>query len=729
MVALLLLSVFLSVCFIAAIQYKGKPVICSREVFIAALLLNAFLCWLYAEGASLFHAIHNYTALIFWSCVVLVQSLLCFRICKKHGLRFRDFKSGIKVESWSRSEKSVVVFVVLGILLPLLILAIVVPPNNYDSHYYHLHRILAWTQNGNLDFFPTQHIQQLYHNVFAEYIILNVYLLTGSDQFINLVQYLAGIGTIMAITLLARQLGMNRRGQFLTAVILVTLPIGIFEMTSTQVDYIATFFFVSFLYFGYKLLSAYHPVTVICMAASLSFAAFTKYPALFYALPFCIYFGIQFLIRYKIKRSVRILSCILLCFVFIFTPFWQRNYSLFGHVLSPKESSVFFAEKLPAEKFGFKYTLSGFIKNSSLHFGLPFSAINTQLEEQIGHLHHLINVGINEPGLYQDPFMVRYSVHEDTVPNTLHFYCIAILSLFLLFKKENSRNGGSRNGDSRLKVFWLLAVIGFMIFSSMLKFQLWSTRTHLPFLAMGSILIAFSIQSFSRFFQTSIILVFLISSQFYVLGNPSKPILPVPYYGKILTGHLPVSLCIPAPFHLEDYRAVSDQYYDFTTSDGFGCYPIKGSPDYGERVKINTAIDNLGYYDAIKKTIFDIPRHEAYFMSQKGRFLNYSPFFRHITEEHPHIGLITGKADGAYFYQVSLKAATGITARIDYIYFRKEFSTLRNYQKPFCYSYILSDDTELAKELIPENQIDQLYQTEQLALIRLKTPMCNKYEY
>jgi len=719
MTVLLLLSVLLSTYLITANQNKENIVIYNREAVVTALLYNAFLCWLYAEGASLFDVINSHTASIYWCTIVLVQTLLWFRIRNKVSFKNQVEHFVETTKNLSTNEKIISSFVVLFILLPLFIQAVIVPPNNYDSHYYHLHRILAWINYSNLDFFPTQHIQQLYHNVFAEYMVLNVYLLTGSDQFVNLIQYFAGTGTIIATTLLARQLGMNRQGQFLTAIILITLPIGIFEMTSTQVDYIATFFFISFLYFGFKLISGYSLYTLLAMAGSLGFAAFTKYPTLFYALPFCIYFGIQYLIKYRIKKSIWILSCILLCFAIIFTPFWQRNYSTFQNVLSPDESSVFLTEKLPAEKFGLRYSISGFLKNSSLHFGLPVAAYNTTIEDAIRQIHTLIRVDINEPGLFQDAFMVRYSVHEDTVPNTLHFYSIALLSLSLLFIR----------GSSRIKLFWILGLIGFVLFSSILKFQLWSTRTHLPFMAMGTLLIAFSLQSFNRTIRNLVVLLFLLSSQFYVFGNPNKPLLPLAYYGKKVMGHLPVNLCLPSSDRAKDFQPVAGSYYDFSIADDYGCYPLKSIPGYSERIKIINAFDQLGYYENIKKTIFEIPRDEAYFLSQKSRYVNYSPFFPYITENQPPIGLITNKGDGAYFYQAALKAATGSNATIDYIYFRKEFSTLKNYQKAFCYTYILSDDQELALGLIPNDQIDQLYQTQELVLIKLKSELCQKYEY
>lgn len=719
MTVLLLLSVLLSTYLIAANQNKENIVIYNREAVITALLYNAFLCWLYAEGASLFDAINSHTASIYWCTIVLIQTLLWFRIRNKVSLKNQAEHFVETTKNLRTNSKIISGFVVFLILFPLFIQAVTVPPNNYDSHYYHLHRILAWINYSNLDFFPTQHIQQLYHNVFAEYMVLNVYLLTGSDQFVNLIQYFAGTGSIIATTLLARQLGMNRQGQFLTAIILITLPIGIFEMTSTQVDYIATFFFISFLYFGFKLISGYSLSTMLAMAGSLGFAAFTKYPTLFYALPFCIYFGIQYLIRYRIKKSIWILSCILLCFAIIFTPFWQRNYSTFQNVLSPDESSVFLTEKLPAEKFGLRYSISGFLKNSSLHFGLPVAAYNTMIEDAIRQIHTLIKVDINEPGLFQDAFLVRYSVHEDTVPNTLHFYSIALLSLSLLFIR----------GNSRIKLFWTLGLIGFVLFSSILKFQLWSTRTHLPFMAMGTLLIAFSLQSFNRTIRNLLVLLFLLSSQFYVFGNPSKAMLPLAYYGKKVMGHLPVNLCLPSSDRAKYFQPVAANYYDLSIGDDYGCYPLKSIPGYSERIKIINAFDQLGYYENIKKTIFEIPRDEAYFLSQKSRYENYSPFFPYITDEQPHIGLITNKGDGAYFYQAALKAATGNSATIDYIYFRKEFSTLKNYQKAFCYTYILSDDQELALGLIPNEQIDQLYLTQELVLIKLKSALCRKYEY
>lgn len=62
MTVLLLLSVLLSTYLIAANQNKENIVIYNREAVVTALLYNAFLCWLYAEGASLFDVINSHTA-------------------------------------------------------------------------------------------------------------------------------------------------------------------------------------------------------------------------------------------------------------------------------------------------------------------------------------------------------------------------------------------------------------------------------------------------------------------------------------------------------------------------------------------------------------------------------------------------------------------------------------------------------------------------------------------
>ena len=110
-----------------------------------------------------------------------------------------------------------IIFII--ILLPLLILALLIPPNNWDSMSYHMTRVEEWRQNLNVYPFPTSNIRQVNYPPLAEYIILNLQVLSQSDYFANLVQYFSLLGSLSLISLSVKSLGLDFRGQFLSVLL------------------------------------------------------------------------------------------------------------------------------------------------------------------------------------------------------------------------------------------------------------------------------------------------------------------------------------------------------------------------------------------------------------------------------------------------------------------------------------------------------------------------------
>lgn len=106
-------------------------------------------------------------------------------------------------------------------------------PNNWDSMTYHMSRVMHWAQNGGVAFYPTHRLSQLHAGPWAEYGILHFYLLSAGDRFSALIQWFGMAGSLIGVSLIARQLGANVRGQLLSALFCVTIPMGILQASST----------------------------------------------------------------------------------------------------------------------------------------------------------------------------------------------------------------------------------------------------------------------------------------------------------------------------------------------------------------------------------------------------------------------------------------------------------------------------------------------------------------
>ncbi len=664
------------------------------------------------------NAIGCFSARCYWGSILLLEILLNVKLYTGQQGRFaEDFKNRVKRLFSAGKRGRVLIYGALFIIVPLAALAVCVPPNNFDSNNYHLHRIIAWLHFGNLGFYPTPYLQQLYLNVFAEYVVLNTYLVTGSDQFVNLVQFIAGMGCLAGITLVARELKISRYGQILVGFSLLTLPVFIFELTTTQVELVASCFFTAFLYFGFRLRKEFNLELLFGMGISLALSVFSKYPAALYSIPFCCFFGVAFLRRYGIMRAGIILATVVLCIGLIFAPFWGRNYALFGNIMNPEEGSSFVGEKLTADAYSARLSISNVLKNSSLHLGVPHAGLNRSIEGLIIRVHDIIGLDVNDPAISRDTFDVRYTVHEDMIPNTVHFLVIVLFSGILLFLK----------GNREMRTFWLLAIGGFFLFCIALKFQHWSSRTHLPFFVMGAVLTGFVLERAPYLLRGLVLVLFFVPALFFVVGNPAKPVAPVGYLAKKLMGHLPVYLCVD-PEKEDLYRKEMSDLYDFDSGEG-NCFPLKSHPDYRERLRLFSVLDRLGYFSSLKETGFSTSRAELYFMNDPGKSDAGKALIATIKGMKPGVGVMGHMTDGFYFYQAALKAATGVEADFDYIYTSSVFSSLENAGRKHCYEYILTDDMELVNKYISPDRIEGVVRAGGLSLVCLKEKLCGRYHF
>ncbi|MHC5831404.1 MAG: glycosyltransferase family 39 protein, partial [Nostoc sp.] len=104
-------------------------------------------------------------------------------------------------------------------------------------------------QNHTVAHYPTSYTPQLYQNPWSEFVILHFQILSGGDYFANLVQWFSMIGCIIGVSLIARQLGADLRGQVFSAVVTATIPMGILQASSTQNDYVIAFWVVCLAYY------------------------------------------------------------------------------------------------------------------------------------------------------------------------------------------------------------------------------------------------------------------------------------------------------------------------------------------------------------------------------------------------------------------------------------------------------------------------------------------------
>jgi hypothetical protein len=212
------------------------------EAVPVAPLVWAYGVALVCEALSLFQALTFGSVAAIWSLAVIALILLLLRAKprmpapRRWLAEFRQAAAGLIAEEWALGA----VLLIIGSAT--LLIALVSPPGTWDSQSYHLPRIEHWIQDGSLAFYRTAIDRQLTMPGFAELLILQLRLLSGGDRLDNLVQWLAGAGSVYLVGRVALALGGSRRGVAFARLLAATLPIGILESSSTQNDLVVTFF-------------------------------------------------------------------------------------------------------------------------------------------------------------------------------------------------------------------------------------------------------------------------------------------------------------------------------------------------------------------------------------------------------------------------------------------------------------------------------------------------------
>jgi hypothetical protein len=707
------LSLLIGLCYADEVA-KNSSLTALRLALLQSLLGIAVLVFGYTELFSLFNALNPFTAGVYWLLVNLILVGIAYgRGCFRAGNPFRWLRlSGDKmVNRWALVG-------LIFLVLPLLGLALLTPPNNFDSHHYHLNRVLCWLQNGNVEHFPTMYVQQLYHNVLAEYGVLTTLLLGGSDQFVALVQFGAMIGSVAGISLLAKAFGLSARGQFVAAVLLFCLPIGLFESTTTQVDYTACFFFITFLVFGYAAIREGGSRRIVVCLLALAFGGFTKYTILLFGFPFAIYFGVQILRKWGWRYALQTLAIGLAIFASVFGPFWGRNYRFFGHVLGPTFGSRIYNEKIPVDSFSVVNTLTNTLKNLSLHMGLPLPAYNQWFDALLTRIHQTLGVPLFDPATSYDAFQAQFSLTEDTAPGTLHLLLMGLVAAVLLF----------RLGHGPVKWLLGLGLLGLLLFSTLLKFQLWSTRTQMPFFAVGCVAIAYVYERVWRQRSLLPIAVFYSMAAVVVYGNPGKMLVPVRYVAKRLTAHIPRDICPANPTQDSLFRAAMSA--DYAIVSGQSCYLLRGTPNYGQRRAIFNRLDSIGYYDREKQSsVWSMTRTDAYFTHHQADHAAYAPLLPHLVQANGPVGVLFKQKVGYYHFWSALAVELGHSVPMQYVSYPREYEVLPNAHRSFDYQIILADDLSLVKRLIPAQAIDRIYTSKNLIFVKLKARTRRVYLY
>jgi len=430
-----------------------------RAAMLCAAVLGGTALTAITEGLSFMRGLSFYPLMICWLILTIGGGLVGVRAWPNIATQGPGH-----CKNWLLREKALLGGIVfIGMVSALT--AVVGVPNTWDSMAYHLPRVEHWIQNRTIGFYPTSDIRQLCYTPWAEFAMAHLRILGGGESSVNGVQWAAMAGSLMGVSLIARQLGAGRLGQLVAAAVAVSLPMGILQSVSTQTDYVCAFWLVAFVFFLIEARKS--PLWIYTMAAGLSLglACLTKGNSYVFAVPFLIWFIATTI---KQRRSSWVAAVLLMaaCVVCVNAGQYVRNGQTFG-------SPAWTGAPLTNASLSPKVLWVNILRNIGLHLSVPWMDVNAHTVQTLTRAARFLGADINDPrATFSDPFTLRsMNFDEDYTGNLLHVLLFAGVFLLFWFSRSLKRRAG----------FYVLTVaLAFLLFCLVVRYQPWNSRFHLP---------------------------------------------------------------------------------------------------------------------------------------------------------------------------------------------------------------------------------------------------------
>lgn len=500
---------FVLICLEKGIEWR-------RSILIASVFWGTCLTAI-TEALSVPRMLTRSLVAVSWLAICIV-GLLWWLILRRRPRQLKP--DPLHREHLEGSTKALLAVGGLVVLL-VAITAILAAPSTQDSMEYHLPRVVMWMSNHSVRFFPTPNYCQLIYGPWAEYAMMHTYLLWGTDRFVNLVEAISLLGCGIGVSLIAKLLGAGPRGQVLAAVISVTIPSGILEASGPQNTYVVSFWIVSTVAFLISAVDDPGWFNIVCAGLAAGLAIETKGTA-YILLPFLVlacWWMSSVPTRLQLLRRSAV--CLLLVLAINMSQY-LRCYTLSG---TPTGLPLSFGEvQFTMGHVGMVGRLANSLRNIALHVGTPSNSINSRIE----HVFRVTmqGMGVNpddsQATIWGEPFHLNHlSLNEVTAGNPLNLVLFVVLIGVIFWKRQWIT-------ERKVLLYALGIVLSFVLFSALLRWQMWSARYHLPLFVAASALAGVVLEKYcSRRFAVGVGVIFLAWGLIYASMNRFRSLLPV----------------------------------------------------------------------------------------------------------------------------------------------------------------------------------------------------------
>ncbi len=485
-----------------------------RRTFVRCFVVVGTYMVLANEILSLINGITKVGLVVAWLLPILA---VCVWV-----IRARQTGRSINFPSWRVRFTPTEWLLIAGVVVIAGITAAVAwiaPPNTWDSLTYHMSRVAHWAQNASLRPYPTGIERQNFMSPVAEIGMLQVYVLGSGDRLVNFIEWLSMIVSIVAVTLLAKDLGAGRLGQVFSAVFVVTLPMGIAQASSTMTDYVVAVWVISVACEGLLLaqgVTGKAPVIFASLAAALTIGS--KPTGFAYLIPLAVFIGFALWRHRGLSETVKWGLVAGVIVLIVNAGYFGRNVAVYGSPLGRQRS----VEGHSNEILDWRVFVSNTLRNASLHAGTPNREINDWLYLTLAKVHVKLGLDLADPRTSVHPdFLILGPTTNETRAGNLYQAVLIVIgtALAIVFWRKIGMIAA---------IYAVVVALSFVAISVMFKFTVFGSRYHMGFFILAAPVVGYVIwRLLPRSLVVLIGLGLIIASREWVLGINQRPLIPM----------------------------------------------------------------------------------------------------------------------------------------------------------------------------------------------------------
>ena len=215
------------------------------------------------------------------SVLFLAFTLIPIFLTKK-SIRIPRFNIFNKL-SFFLHEKTLLIFGIgwAALVAASLIFTVTTPIFNYDSIYYHIPRVVQWSQNQSLGHFFTNDFRQTTFPINASVIVLYIRMISGGYTLLKLMGWFSTLLSCVGVYALSKQFGFGKKASIFSMFLFFTLPMVMLQSSTTQNDIFNLSFILCAIYFLFEYIKKDQIIFIVLSGMAFGISAGSKYTVAF----------------------------------------------------------------------------------------------------------------------------------------------------------------------------------------------------------------------------------------------------------------------------------------------------------------------------------------------------------------------------------------------------------------------------------------------------------------